>query len=51
MDHKALWERLREELYFLCNNEVRVIDPRIILCYMGFLEEIKEAQDVSSDKG
>ena len=45
MNHKQLWERLKEEMHYLINQEVKSIDPHIVLGYMGYLEEIEEAKD------
>ena len=45
MSHEDLWARLREEIYHLINQEVKSIDPRIVITYMGFLEEIEEVKD------
>lgn len=45
MNHQELWDRLREEMHYLINQQVKSIDLHIILGYMGFLEEIEEHKD------
>ena len=50
MDYRTLWVRLREEMLYLINQEVKSIDPRIVLVYMGFLQEIEEHKDEQDNK-
>lgn len=50
MDYQAMWKRLIEEMDYLIIKEVRAIDPRIVLGYIGFLEEIERYKDEQGDK-
>ena len=37
--YNRAWERLRRELRELRHQEVRSIDPEVILSFMGFIEQ------------
>lgn len=39
MNYQAMWEALKTEFRVLSDERVRVIDPRIVITYMGFIEE------------
>ena len=51
MDYQSLWERLKQEMRYLLTQEVKSINPHIVLGYMGFLEETEEHKDEQSNKG
>lgn len=39
MNYQTMWEELRTELEFLSHERVSVIDPSVVITYMGFIEE------------
>lgn len=39
MDYQAMWNDLKEELKMLHQERVGVIDPIVVIAYMGYIEE------------
>jgi len=50
MDYEALWVRLREEMLYLITQEVKAIDPHIVLSFMQFMQQIEEQKSEQSSK-
>ena len=42
MDYQAMWEKLRVEFRFLRSNEVKAVDPTILIAYMSYIEEVEK---------
>jgi len=49
-DYQKMWEKLRVEFRFLRSNEVKAVDPTILIAYMGYIEEIEILKEGEVEK-
>ncbi len=45
MDYSKMWEVLRAQLYSLRSQEVKAVDPTIVIAYMGYIEEVEKLRN------
>ena len=45
MDYQAMWEKLATQLAELERLNVRLLDPAIVMSYMGFIEQIEQLKE------
>ena len=51
MNYQAMWEKLRVEFHFLRSNEVKAVDPSIVIAYMSYIEEIEKLRSQLPEEG
>lgn len=48
-DYQTMWERLRGQMHILIAKNVSIFHPAVVLQYMGFIEQIEEAEKEKSN--